>query len=225
MRTGRRVFLILTIIFQGFNYVSAQSDLPFWTVEGSFTYSHFEQQVKSMIGAPPGQKLSDITEFGFWLLGSRRISKVFSAGLYVEYDLGNRTMAQFNGFNSQGQTIVTNALGGTYSEFWMGPFVRFAYKSVFLDAGYGLVGLRNDNSRDDIVSSSGATTGTFSVNPSVAWFAGIGLKAPLGERLSLVVKVQYRFRYYDERNVDPLMNNIEHGTQNFSPFVGVMYAF
>jgi hypothetical protein len=225
MRAGKPVFLMLTIIFQGVGYLKAQNDSLRWTVEATLTYSHFEQQVKSMIGAPPGQKLSSITEFGFWLQGSRRISKVFSAGLYLEYDLGNRTMAQFNGFNSQGQTMVTNALGGTYSEFWTGPFLRFAFKSVFLDAGYGLVGLRNDNSRDDIVSSSGATTGTFSVNPSVAWFAGIGLKAPLGERLSLVVKVQYRFRYYDKRDGDPLMNNIEHGTQNFSPFVGVVYVF
>ena len=93
----------------------------------------------------------------------------------------------------------------------------------FLDLGYGVIGIRNDKSRNDLISSSGNRTGSFTVNPKVAWFVAAGAKAILSNRLSLLVKAKYRIRYYDKKDGDPLINNIEHGTQNISPFIGLHY--
>lgn len=215
---------IVLMFFFGIAPLHSQSDAR-WGVESCLTFSHFEQQVKGAIGDPKGEKLMNVTEFGIWLQAQRRLSEYFSVGVYAEYDAGNRSMAEFNGFDSLGRTTVANSLGGTYSEVWIGPFVRFSLKKAFLDVGYGAVGIRNDRARDDVKSLSGETEGSFSVNPLVAWYVGIGVAADIAESFSLLVKLQYRARYYDAKNGEPLMDNIEHGTQNISPFVGLSYSF
>jgi hypothetical protein len=39
-----------------------------------------------------------------------------------------------------------------------------------------------------------------------------------------MIKIEYRLRYYNERNGEPLINNVEHGTQSISPIVGVTFS-
>jgi hypothetical protein len=43
--------------------------------------------------------------------------------------------------------------------------------------------------------------------------------------LDLVLRLQYRIRYYDSRGSSALAGGAVHGTQNYTPFVGVAWSF
>jgi hypothetical protein len=43
--------------------------------------------------------------------------------------------------------------------------------------------------------------------------------------LDLVHRLQYRIRYYDSRGSSALAGGAVHGTQNYTPFVGVAWSF
>ena len=91
-----------------------------------------------------------------------------------------------------------------------------------MDIGYGAVGLRSDEGRTDIPAQGGGTSQRFKVS-SFAWVFAVGSQHRLTDSLSLVLRVQYRIRYYDSRGDSPLMDNIIHGTQDITPYVGVLF--
>lgn len=197
-----------------------------WQVDAGLTFSHFQQQVKAEVGDPRGERLSYELEFGLLTMGSYQIWDYVHAGVFLQFDRGNRLAARFAGFDSAtGRTVTRDKFGGNFDEFWLGPFVRGQWRNFFGEMGWGLVGLRNDDSRTDLPSVSGDTTGTFDLLPSVALFASLGASVPFNDRLALVFRFEYRLRYYKGREGQAFLNKFEHGTQNISPFVGVSYRF
>ena len=195
-----------------------------FSVDGGFIISHFQQQVKQEVGDPRGERLVHENELGFLISGRYFINDYLSAGLYLRIDLGKREAALFDGFDPEGKTKVTNELGGNYFELWFGPEVMFHWKQLFAEIGYGLVGIRDDDGRNDVPSNTGNTSGSFSTDPSIAWMLSIGGFIPVYEKLNVMLKIEYRLRYYNERGGNPLINNIDHGTQSISPIIGVTYT-
>jgi opacity protein-like surface antigen len=195
------------------------------TLEIAGTFTHFEQQIKTEIGGVKGELLAADTEFGIQFVAAYTVWKYFHAGWYFQYENGNRANAQFSGFDSTGAAQVVNLIGGSYYEFWTGPLLRVQYKQVFLEAGYGLVGMRNDDAREDLVNTNGSNEGNLSTDPSVAWFVGLGAQVKIHKNLLLLVKAQYRVRYYNKKDGAFLQNEAVHGTQNFSPIIGLSYKF
>ena len=159
------------------------------------------------------------------MVGTYKVWEFIHLGWYFQYDNGNRENAQFSGFDSAGAAQVVNLQGGAYNEFWTGPLIRAQYKQAFLEVGYGLVGIRNDDAREDLVNTNGSNEGSLSTDPSVAWLIGLGAQVNICENLSLLVKAQYRVRYYNQRDGEELQNKAVHGTQNFTPLVGLSYKF
>lgn len=197
-----------------------------WQIDVGMTYSHFQQQVKAEVGDPRGERLSYELQFGVMAMGTYHIWEYFSAGVFVQFDRGNRHTARFAGFDSvTGRTITSNKFSGNFNEFWLGPFVRGQWKHFFGEAGWGLIGFRNDGIRTDLPSSTGDTTGTFDLLPSVAFFAALGAAVPFDDRLSMVFRFEYRLRYYKGREGQPFKGDFEHGTQNITPFIGVSWKF
>jgi hypothetical protein len=145
--------------------------------------------------------------------------------VFAVFDLGKRSFARFDGFDSTGAAKVKDMSGGNYQEFWLGPFIQYRWKSIMLDFGYGIIGLRKDAGRADIVNTSGTSSGYFKINPKVAWYAGISTKIEISKELFFVMRIQYRARYYNTLDDLPLKENIEHGTQNITPYAGVLYEF
>jgi hypothetical protein len=119
---------------------------------------------------------------------------------------------------------VKNRIGGNYFEFWFGPEIMLHWKQLFAEIGYGLVGIRNDDGRSDIPSNSGDISGSFTTSPSISWMFSLGGQIPVFKKFDIMIKVEYRLRYYNERNGEPLLNNIEHGTMNISPIIGVRFT-
>lgn len=193
------------------------------SLQAGLSFSRFEQQIKPEIGTPRGERLVNETSLGLGLNAGYKLWKYLSAGLYLRYDQGIRESARFSHFDSLQKAVVVQNNGGTFSEFWAGPFLRAEWKQLQLDFGYGLIGLRKDEGRDDIPSNTGSSSGNFSVNPNVAYLFALGGHFPINssESLSLLVKLEWRIRYYKQRGGDPLFGNAEHGTQNFTPFIGV----
>lgn len=77
----------------------------------------------------------------------------------------------------------------------------------------------------DLQSETGDTTGTFDLLPSVAFFGGLGVAVPFGEQLALVVRFEYRLRYYKGREGRAFQGKFEHGTQKITPFIGVSWKW
>lgn len=218
-------FLSISLVFTLGLSSLAQEKAKRFNFELGGTFNHFEQQIKTKIGGAKGELLAADTEFGIQMVGTYKIWKFIHAGWYAQYDIGNRESAQFNGFDSTGATLVVNVLGGGFNEFWTGPLVRAQYKKAFLEFGYGLVGIRNDKARTDLLNTNGSNVGSLSIDPSVAWLFGIGAQVNMFDNLSLLVKAQYRVRYYNKRDGLALQNETVHGTQNFSPLIGLNYKF
>lgn len=197
-----------------------------WRIDAGLTYSAFQQQVKGMVGDPRGERLVNETQFGMMLMGTSRVWETVSAGLFLQFDRGNRLAARFDGFDPQtGKTVTRDKIGGDYNEFWAGPFLRVQWKQLFGELGYGLIGFRNDNARDDLPSETGDVSGSLQLSARIAWFAGLGAAVEIVEDIDVILRMEYRLRYYDKRGGEPFRDRIEHGTQNFTPFFGVAWRF
>ncbi|RPI73067.1 MAG: hypothetical protein EHM47_06875 [Ignavibacteriales bacterium] len=209
------IFLLITI--QGFS----QSKL---FVDGGVIISHFQQQIKQEVGDPRGERLIHENEFGFLLSGRYLFNEYISGGLFLRTDFGKREMALFDGFDPEGKTKVRNRIGGNYFELWFGPEIMLHWKQLFGEIGYGLIGIRDDAGRNDIPSNTGNLSGSFSTSPSIAWMFSLGAHIPIFEKLDVMLKIEYRLRYYNERNGEPLINEIDHGTMNISPIIGITFT-
>ncbi len=206
-------------------FMAQAQDTTQWRLDAGATYSAFQQQVKAEVGDPRGERLVNESQLGFVISGLYKFHDNFQAGLFFQYDRGNRHSARFDGFDAQGAAKTKDKIGGDFSEVWFGPIVRVSWKNFFVEGGYGALGSRTDEARTDLVSSSGDSTSSFSFHPTIALLAAIGAGVPILSNLDLTVKMEYRLRYYSKRGGLPLQTNIEHGSQNITPFVGVSWRF
>ncbi|MCH8080695.1 MAG: hypothetical protein IIA06_13120 [Proteobacteria bacterium] len=211
------IILLLTTVI-----VVAQ-DSTTWRIEGGITISHFQQQVKSEIGGLKGDELVNNFEFGFIATGTYEINEFFAAGIFTRFDTGERNMAIFDGFDEEGRAEVKNKVGGSYSEFWFGPMIRGMWKQFSLDVGYAPVGIRKDDARTDLPSSSGSTSDSFETHPTIAWLIALGGNIPVGSTLDIFIKVEYRVRYYNKRGGENLEGDVKLGTQSIAPVIGVTW--
>jgi hypothetical protein len=194
-------------------------------VEASLTFSHFQQQVKTELGGARGERLVNEFQIGIGGVGTYRFHDNIAAGLFLRLDRGQRNAGQFAGFDAEGRTVLQNAIGGTYLEFWFGPVIQLSWRMTILEIGYAIVGVRSDKGRNDLPATSGSIDGSFSVNPSVAWLLALGGNVPLDDALDLVLKVEYRIRYYNRRGGESLAGSIQHGTQSLVPLVGIVWKW
>lgn len=182
-------------------------------------FRRFEQQVKVEIGGERGERLVEETELSIGLNGGVQVWRWFSVGAFLRWDIGSRTAARFAGTDAEGRTIVEDEVGGAFNELWLGPLVMAKFDWFRLNLGYGLFGARQDDARDDL-----AGDGVLRTSPTVAWSASVGAQIPVWQNFSPVFFLEYRVRYYDRRK-DPLPDGAVHGTQNFTPLLGVAFHY
>jgi hypothetical protein len=214
--------LLVSIILLSPIIAFAQDSTP-WRVEGGITISHFQQQVKSEIGGPKGKKLVNNFEFGFIATGGYAFNKYFATGVFTRFDTGERNMANFDGFDEEGRTQVKNKVGGSYNEFWLGLMIRGMWNQFTLDVGYAPLGIRSDDARTDLPSSSGTTTDSFETHPTIAWLIALGGNIPVGQAIDIFIKVEYRVRYYNKRGGENLEGDVNLGSQSIAPIIGVAF--
>jgi hypothetical protein len=194
-----------------------------WRVDLAGHLRHFQQQVKTEVGAVRGERLVLETEVGLGLAGSYDVTEWLAAGAFVRADLGTRRAGQFSGIDDQGRTVVDPAVGGPYRELWLGPQVRGQWRMLFAELGYGLVTLRRDDARADLARADGTASGAFSTIPSVRWLVAAGASVELQDTLDLSLRLEWRIRYYDTRGGQPLADDLIHGTQGWHPTVGLTW--
>jgi hypothetical protein len=219
----RRLPLASALAFAVFVPREAAAVEPPVRLDAGLTFSRFEQQVKTDLGGARGERLVEEFQLGFAHALTYRVWRFVHLGGFMQLDLGRREAARFAGFGADGAPVTEGRVGGRYVELWMGPLVRLEWRRVFGELGYALYGARRDDARDDLPSDTGDRTGTLRTSATVAWSFAVGGRVPLAEHLDLVLRLQYRIRYYDERRGVPLAGGAVHGTQNFTPFVGVAW--
>lgn len=221
------MFPLLPLILLFFSLpisLQSQSDYPL-KVDAGITFSHFQQQVKEEIGGARGERLVDETSLGLALSGSYALLQWLDGGIFLRGDVGNRIAARFNGFDSAGGTVTTGEVGGSFSELWVGSFLRTSWKSLSAELGYALIGTRSDAGRSDLPSTSGDTTSSFTTSPTVAWMITLGGAVPITEQLHFFVEAEYRVRYYVQRGGEDILTGVEHGTQSLAPIIGIRYVW
>lgn len=187
-------------------------------------FRRFEQQVKSEIGGARGERLVEESQITMDLAATYAVLRHLALGLYLRYDFGSRSAGRFTGLDDEGRTVVSGEVGGSFHEVWLGPLVRGRYGWFHLDLGYGLIGLRSDDARTDL-PADGSTDGPLVTSRSVAWVAAIGAHVPVMGAWHLLLELEYRVRYYDRRGSTPLDDSLVHGTQEFTPIIGVGARF
>ncbi|MCB9547610.1 MAG: hypothetical protein H6706_17420 [Myxococcales bacterium] len=194
-----------------------------WRFDLGLTLSRFEQQVKAEIGGARGERLVEESMVGLMALATWRAWGPLSVGWYGQIDAGGRRAGRFVGLDADQKTIVEGEVGGDFTEIWTGPLVRAAWRGLFLELGYGLVGWRDDDARGDLRDADGGADAALRTSPTVAWAVGLGAALPVWESLDVVLRLQYRVRYYDRRGDADLADSLVHGTQNFTPFFGAAW--
>ena len=192
-------------------------------IDTSATFSRIEQQAKTEVGAPRGERLVEDTELGTHLTVTYEFGQHFAAGLFGQFDIGARRAGRFAGFDDSGETTLVDKSGGRFSELWIGPIIRGKYRFAFAELGYGLATFRRDRGRTDLPTSSGDTGSAFRTLPTVSWSMSIGAQFPVTETLDVSARLNWRIRYYDRRGSGPLADDIVHGTQSFQPFLGMVW--
>ncbi|MEM9191021.1 MAG: hypothetical protein AAGF12_17680 [Myxococcota bacterium] len=170
------------------------------------------------------QRLVNDVSFGLHAAATWRFWGPFSVGLYAQFETGSREYGRFDEVGPDGVAMVEREGGGSFTEFWFGPLLRAQWEALFLEFGWGPLGIRSDNGRDDL-PADGRTDGSFRTTPSIAWLIGIGAAVELFSDLELVMRLNYRIRYYEVRGGEDLDQGLAHGTQDFIPFVGLAWAF
>lgn len=189
----------------------------------ALTYDRFEQQIKSEIGGARGERLVEESFFGLQVAGTWRVWGPIAAGWYAQLDSGTRNAGRFVGLDANNKTITEGEVGGDFSEFWTGPLIRASWRGLFVELGYGVFGTRDDDARGDLVDEDGGTSDALRTSPTVAWMIGLGGNIEIFDQIDVVLRAQYRVRYYDARGGTPLVDELVHGTQNFTPFFGIAW--
>ncbi len=215
----------LFIVFVVLSTIGISGENLQWKIEGGMVFSHFQQQVKRAVGEPRGQRLVNDFQLGGLLSGYYRVHDLLHVGLFVRVDRGERFLAHFNGFDVNGKTQTKDGIGGTYTEVWLGPLVQFQWKQLTFDAGFAPYGTRSDNARGDIPNANNSASGAFSLHPTIAWLFSLGGNFDITEQIDVLMKIEYRPRYYSKRGGENLISDIEHGTQSIAPVLGVAYSF
>ena len=153
-------------------------------------------------------------EFGFSGIATHRIwgPRVWPVCALRHRDQKGRP---FEGVEN-GRT-VTAETGGAYSELWFGPLVCAAaiFSELAMDCW-----VSEATMPAMIYDEAGDTDNPLRTSKTVAWLLNLGGDVPINETVSLALRLEYRVRYYDRRD-KPLVDKLVHGTQNFTPFIGI----
>ena len=193
-----------------------------WRFDGALSLQRFEQQIKTEIGGERGERLVEDFALGISGIATYKLWGPLSAGLFTRFDVGTRKAARFEEIVDE-RTVTVGEVGGDYTELWVGPLIRAQWKMLFAELGYGLVGIRTDDARDDLMDENGDNEAALNTSRTIAWLVNLGGGVPINESLQLAIRLEYRVRYYDRRD-QPFVDKLVHGTQNFTPFIGVAWT-
>ncbi len=154
--------------------------------------------------------------------------------MYLQFETGTREFGVFSGDVTDGVARVEQLGGGGFNEVWLGPLLRAQWEAVFLEFGWGAFGVRSDDGRADL-PAGGSPDGAFRTTPSIAWLVGVGTSVELWSDLELILRLNYRIRYYTTRGGEDLDGArvpgaatptapLAHGTQDIQPFIGLAWA-
>ena len=189
-------------------------------------YSLYTSAVERGTDGESNKQLVVDSSFGLYGAATYRVWGPISLGLFGQFESGNRRAGEFTGEfdeNDSSKALVGPRTGGNYWEFWFGPLIRAQYKGVFAEFGWGAVGIRNDEGRPDLPEVDGGT-GTFRTDPGLAWLIGIGGALEIADPIQLILRINYRIRYYTTRGGDDFQDGVAHGTQDIIPFVGLAWV-
>jgi hypothetical protein len=220
--------LIFLVIYIAFTMSKADALRPAVYNErvslgASFTVNMFQQQVKPEIGDERGERLTFDYGLGLDIYGYYMINEYIEVGAFIRYDNGSNRAAMFDSISPTGTAVTSGTIEGDNNEFWIGPRLLIRYEGLFGEFGWGVWGMRNDESRTDIPDKNGNTDNALDLNPAFAMQINLGYELRLSKNWGAFAKLEWRLRYYDGRAGEPLFDEIEHGTMNLNPFIGINY--
>ncbi len=190
-------------------------------LEANVTFVRFEQAVqKGHDGPREGSRVVEEMHFGWLASGAYRLHEHFAVGLFARYDVGVRRSGTFRTFDAEGRAQI-DRIGGSHAELWLGPLLRAHLRFAFLELGWAPFAIRKDTGRPDLPNDRGESDHAFRTGLTpFAWLVGVGAEIPLGARVLLLIRYQYRNRYFLTRGGADMVEGAAHGTQDHRPFLG-----
>lgn len=180
-----------------------------WKLTPTVSFSYSKEQGRDSAGNPTGE-FSSQRQLALMTTATYGVASFLDIGWFAMAESGSRTL-----------------IGGgpaSYGIFWTGPTLRGLWKSLFLEISYVLLGTRSDPGFSGAVSVTGDRQGAFGTDASRAWLLTPGVSFELAERLEAVVKLEYRFHYYDSRGGSELAGGGVVGSQAIRPHLGVQWS-
>jgi hypothetical protein len=116
-----RVVLVHAIIaFAGPSWVAADA----LRLDGSVWLARFQQQAKTKVGAPRGERLVENNNLVLSLTATYDLARFVAVGAFLEFDAGTRRAGELQGFDSEGRATIEPTIGGNFAEVWSGVLVR-----------------------------------------------------------------------------------------------------
>ncbi len=180
------------------------------TVEGAAMVLFDERQIE---GPGLDAAVSRHLTLSTWAAAYYDVYSGLELGAFVAFDYG----------------FARTAAGGPGLDVWeldLGLGVRYRFADIaFVELGWMPLMLRSDDSRVDLPNTAGDTDGLFVGSRSVAWLLGFGVNVPLSDSVALLLRLDYRIRYFVSRGGEDLAGGLEHGGQSIVPRVGVSASF
>ncbi len=145
----------------------------------------------------------------------------FSFGAFTAFELGNRRSCDYGGTDAAGVPQPSACRAGKYTQFWIGPSVQWAWRSLILQTSYIAYGSRVDEAYPTLQSPGGSDS-TFRTHPLKAWVFTPGFKLELTEQIEVFLKLEYRYLYYSKRGGGELAQSQLYGNQAIRPHLGIV---
>lgn len=180
-----------------------------WKIAPTIAFSLSKEQARDASGNPAGT-FSSQRQLALMATTTYSVFPFLDLGVFAMAETGSRTL-----------------IGGgpaSYNLLWVGPTVRGVWRNLFLEISYVLIGTRTDPGFGAVSSSTGDNQGAFSTDSSRAWLLTPGISLPMSDSFDVVLKLEYRFHYYDSRGGSELAGGAVVGSQSIRPHLGVQWA-
>ncbi len=221
-------WLALQVLFVSMATVleAAESPNPLLSsrIDAAFGVHQLQQRVQAE-GGDNALHVVDHYLLSLNLSGSFHFSPYMALGMFLHLDEGLRTQTSLHSLDSRKNPVSGTQSGGAYTEFWLGPLIQVFWDPLQAEFGYAAIGWLDDNTRGDLKTTGGSSSGSLSMRLGSGWLLSLGANFPLYDIYRLVAKLEYRTRIYDARAGKALANGTEMPMQSIMPYLGVAFGF
>jgi hypothetical protein len=122
-----------------------------WQTSATLTFAINKDGIHDRNGQP-AEKVFQHRYLGVLANATYGVRDWLGVGAFAMLERGSRTWSDFGGLDASGTPVLSSVRGGPYTMLWLGPMIQPRWKSFFLEIGYVLFGIRDDQYRGNVAT-------------------------------------------------------------------------